>query len=262
MTFSINGFYLGADHPPYIIAEACNNFNGDASLARHLCSAAQKAGANAVKFQMRLQPDRLTPDEHEEIAQFCWGIGMDWLCSAFDEEGFAIVNDIGVPAHKIPSGELTNLELIRKVMQYGKPLLISTGMSEWMDVARARGQVMGHPHAFLQCTSIYPTPYHRVNLGMLQYLKFDSESVYGLSCHTDTPWTAIAAVGMGARIIEKHITFDTRSEGPDHASSLTPDVFQDMVDACHAVYQARGYAKKVFPEEEEKAAQHKFGLRP
>lgn len=262
MTFSIGNTLIGAEHPPYIIAEACNNFNGDIDRAKMLCLAAKGAGASAVKFQMRLQPDRLTPNEHADICMYCWHLGIDWLCSAFDAGGFDIVNELKVPAHKIPSGELTNLELIDRVLCYGKPLLISTGMGSWMDVARTRGLVMSHDHAFLQCTSIYPTPYERVNLGMLPYLKFTADSVYGLSCHTPTIYTAIGAVAIGARIIEKHITLDVMADGPDHASSLEPDAFEEMMIGCNAVWRARGTEKIVFEEELDKAKQHKFGVRP
>jgi N-acetylneuraminate synthase len=268
MQFTIGDRIVGYDHPPYIIAEACNNFNNDVAAALDLCNQAKDVGCDAIKFQMRLQKDRLRPWEHADIANHCREIGIQWLCSAFDEKGFANVEAIGVPAHKIPSGEFTNHDLIRKVIGYDKPMMLSTGMCEWTDVRETSGvmwRVGRHiPYALLQCTSIYPCPYERVQLqqiGALMALQGGSHLPVGLSDHTPTIWTAIGAVALGARIIEKHITKNVRAKGPDHACSLTPTRFAQLVEGCRAVWEARGSNKEIFPEELEKAKQHKYGMR-
>jgi N-acetylneuraminate synthase len=263
MQFKIGDRPVGYDSPPYIIAEACNNFNGDINVAYELCDAAKEAGVDAIKFQMRLRPDRLDPVDHFVIRKYCQTIGLTWLCSAFSTEGFAIVEEAGVPAHKIPSGEATNDRLIEEVGKYKRPIIASTGMCTLMEVVHLENSLyMTHcPHAVLQCTSIYPTPYDKVRLNVLTSL-LKTQPVIGLSDHTPTIWTAVGAVALGARIIEKHLTLNPHAEGPDHASSITPNQFVELIEGCHAVWEARGKHKEMFEEEDEKAKIHKFGIRP
>jgi N-acetylneuraminate synthase len=266
--FTIDDRIIDDDHAPFIIADACNNFNNDITVALELCDAAKMADVDAIKFQMRLQPDRLAPDQHAVIAEYCKKIDLTWLCSAFSEEGFAHVTNIGVPVHKIPSGQMSNHDLIRKVCTYGgRPLIVSLGMSEWAEI-RALNRLLDDekiPYALMQCTSIYPCPYEEVQLDVIRALQENLgapayvSAPVGLSDHTPTIWTAIGAVALGARIIEKHITFDTADEGPDHASSLQPEDFAVMVEGCRAVWEARGTHKRIAPREIPKAAIHKFG---
>lgn len=265
MSFKIGDREVGYDHPPYIIADACNNFNGDINAAYDLCEQAKDVGCDAIKFQMRIRPDRISPGAHAEIADYCRQIGITWLCSAFDSKGFSYVEGIGVPAHKIPSGEVTNRDLVKEVCEMNRPVIASVGMCSEMetwDVERVLN-LNATAYAILQCTSIYPTPYDKVRLGFVDSLRGClSTTTVGLSDHTPTIWTAIGAVALGACIIEKHITKNVNGEGPDHASSITPTRFHALVEGCNAVWQARGSRKEFFPEEMEKAKQHKWGVRP
>ena len=265
MSFKIGDRNIGFDYPPYIIADACNNFNNDVEAAKDLCDQAKAVGVDAIKFQMRLQRDRLSPAQHAEVAKYCDEIEITWLCSAFDEEGFRFVNAIGVPVNKIPSGQMTNHALIETVCEYERPLIISTGMSDWLDIRKLESAMRRMhtkvPYSVLQCTSIYPCPYNKVDLYVLKSLRglyWSNVIPIGLSDHTPTIWTSIGAVALGARIIEKHITKNVRAEGPDHAASITPTRFAQLVEGCRAVFEARGTTKTFHDEEREKAKVHRW----
>ena len=257
----INGIPIGEDVPPYIIAECCNNFNADMGQAFKLIEQAKLAGCNAVKFQMRLQPDRISPEQHKRLQDFCIEIGITYLCTAFDIEGADILNSMEVPAIKIGSGNMTNTILVEHVMEFGIPVIISTGMSSDEEIGD-HIPIAEFPNddniIVMQSTSIYPCPYERVNLGFLQDLDLFCD-YYGLSDHTPTIYTSIAAIALGAQVIEKHFTLNKNQPGPDQSSSLDYGEMKQLVEGCHAVWQVRGSEKKLFDEEIEKAKLYKFG---
>lgn len=252
---------IGRDLPPYIIAECCNNFNSDMGQAFKLIEHAKLAGCNAVKFQMRLQPDRIRPEQHKRLQEFCKEVGITYICTAFDIEGVCILEGMKVSAIKIGSGNLTNVPLIKTALTVGVPVIISTGMST-IDEISEYIPVAEFPRdsncIVMQSTSIYPCPYERVNLGFLEDLDLFCD-YYGLSDHTPTIYTSIAAIAYGAQVIEKHFTLNKNQPGPDQSSSLDYFRMKQLVEGCHAVWQARGSEKKLFDEEIEKAKLHKYG---
>lgn len=239
---------IGPDHPPYIIAECCNNFNGDFELAKRMVDAADRCNVDAVKFQLRMRPGRLSVRQHIAIKDYCDSIGMTWLCTAFDSDGVDILDNLGVPALKIGSAEVVDEDFVSYVFSVAenKPVMMSLGAAT-LDVLNYT-----EPNAIpLQCTSSYPTPYDKVDLRVLEDLSRRFEC-YGLSCHTPTIWTSIGAVALGASVIEKHFTLDRSQPGPDQSSSLLPHEMEELVLACHAVWKARGGQKTIYPEELEK----------
>lgn len=242
---------IGPDHPPYIIAECCNNFNGDFDLAKRMIDAANRCLVDAVKFQMRMRPDRLSIAAHFALKEYCDHIGITWICTAFDRQGVDILASLDVPAFKIGSAEVVNDKFVDYVLEAagGKPVLMSLGAStlDVVDDIRLPFENV----VPLQCTSIYPTPYDKVDLRVLEELANWFECC-GLSCHTPTIWTSVGAVAIGASVIEKHFTLDRSQPGPDQSSSLLPDDMEELVLACHAVWQARGGPKTIYPEELEK----------
>lgn len=239
---------IGPDHPPYIIAELCNNFNGDYARAKYMVYAAKAAGVDAVKFQLRFLPGRLTPEEHASMASFCRATDITWLCTAYDQRGLDVLREIDPPAYKIGSAEVVNEAFVKAVFDQvnGKPVLVSIGAAT-LDVLN----YLPCNAILMQCTSIYPTPYDKVNLGVLHRIRH-YRTYCGLSCHTPTIWTSIGAVALGASVIEKHFTLDRIQPGPDQSSSITPDEMAELVQASKAVWQARGTEKTVYPEELEK----------
>lgn len=239
---------IGPEHPPYIIAECCNNFNNDFKAAKRMIAVADRCGVDAVKFQLRSRPDRLSVREHIALKDYCEEVGITWLCTGFDKYDVDVLASLDVPAFKIGSAEVVDDDFVSYVFSVAenKPVMMSLGAATLEVLNYAQ------PNAIpLQCTSIYPTPYDKVDLCVLSDLwrRFDC---YGLSCHTPTIWTAIGAVALGASVIEKHFTLDRTQPGPDQTSSLLPVEMVELVLASHAVWKARGGAKKIYPEELEK----------
>jgi sialic acid synthase SpsE len=244
---------IGPDHPPYIIAEACNNFNNDFHMAEDMVCIAQDVGCQAIKFQLRLQPDRLSPDQHASLQLLCKKTGIEYLCTAYSKEGVDILDSMGVSAFKIGSAEVVNRNFVDYVFSKGKPVLISTGAIKEKELSSILNDFYDYDSderefILMQCTSIYPTPYNKVNLNIIDTWNFN-----GLSDHTPTIYTSIAAVALGACVIEKHFTLDKSLPGPDQSSSLDVRGLAELVKGCNAVWEAMGDGvKKVYPEELEK----------
>ena len=253
----INNTPIGRHVPPYIVAELCNNFNADMGQAFKLIEQAKLAGCNAVKFQMRLQPDRISPEQHKRLQEFCKDQEITYICTAFDIEGVCILEAMDVAAIKIGSGDMTNIPLIKTALTVGVPVIISTGMSTPLEIIKNIDQT-NYNIIVMQSTSIYPCTYERVNLDFLRYLSVHYEH-YGLSDHTPTIYTSITAIGYGAQVIEKHFTLNKNQPGPDQSSSLDYIGLKQLVEGCHAVWQARGSEKELFDEEIEKAKLYKYG---
>ncbi|QJW85037.1 N-acetylneuraminate synthase [Ramlibacter terrae] len=259
----------------FIIAEAGVNHNGDPELAVRLADAARAAGADAVKFQTFRAEDVVTPtaatadyqrtntsetsqfdmlrklelDEagHRRVAEHCRALGFEFFSTPFSERAVGELVALGVPRIKLPSGELTNKPLIETAAATGLPLLLSTGMATlpevqaaiaWIADARARG---GFPPpdadtlCVLHCTSAYPAPDDALNLRALHALAAATQLPVGYSDHSEGIAAAVAAVALGATVIEKHLTLDKGMAGPDHRASADPAEFAAMVQAIRRV---------------------------
>jgi N-acetylneuraminate synthase/N,N'-diacetyllegionaminate synthase len=257
----------------YIIAEAGVNHNGRLDLAMKLCDAAKEAGADAVKFQTwktenivtasarqaayqtentgveesqydMLKKLELSYTQFEEIQQYCKKIGVDFLSTPDEEESLEfLMNTLHLPLVKIGSGEVTNIPYLRTIASYKKPVILSTGMSTLAQVAAAYDTLLnaGAPSVILlHCTTNYPCPYDEVNLRAMQTLKDAFKCQVGYSDHTMGTEIPVAAVAMGAEIIEKHFTLDRNMEGPDHKASLEPQELKLMVQQIRHIEKALG----------------------
>ena len=270
--FSIGSKAIGASLPSYVIAEAGVNHDGDPVKAHDLVDAAAAAGADAVKFQTfrpellataeapkaeyqktgtdagetqaeMLERLQLDADTHRRLLAHCQERGIQFLSSPFDEESANLLEDLGVPAFKVASGELTNLPFLRFLAGKGLALIVSTGMATLEEVAAAVGSIRGAgnpPLALLHCVSAYPADPADCNLRAMRKLRDEFAVAVGWSDHTLGWEVAIAAVALGAEIIEKHLTLDRDLPGPDHRASLEPGEFKAMVASIRKVEAAFG----------------------
>lgn len=257
----------------YIIAEAGVNHNGSLELAKKLCDAAKYAGVDAVKFQTwktekictqevelasyqetnisekeqsqfeMLKALELSYNQFAELQAYCNSIGVEFLSTPDEEDSLAFLMSLNLPFVKVGSGEITNIPYLRKIASYGKPVILSTGMSTLAQVATAYDTLLavGAPVVqLLHCTTNYPCPKDEVNLRAMQTLKEAFKCTVGYSDHTMGIEIPVAAVAMGAEVIEKHFTLDRTMDGPDHKASLEPDELKAMVDAIRNVEIALG----------------------
>lgn len=273
---SIGSRAVGAGHPCFIVAEAGVNHGGSVDAACQLVEAAADAGADAVKFQAFVADHLATPwapraayqqhaagahtqrdmlrqlefsaAAHHQAASVAGRLGLLFLSTPFDEVCADMLEEIGVPAFKVSSGDLTNLGLLRHVARKGKPLIVSTGMAtlgEVDDAVSAIAGAGGDEIVLMHCTSTYPAEPLDVNLRAITTLSRVFERPCGYSDHTRGHDVTVAAVALGACIIEKHLTLDRAAPGPDHASSLDPVEFAAMVRAIRTVEAALGDGRKV-----------------
>ncbi len=255
--------------PSYIIAEIGINHNGDYNLARRLVKLAKDSGADCAKFQMRdmttlynnsgvagdatddlgtqytmdlLTRFNLPPEDMFKLFDYCKDLGLEPLCTPWDLRSLDQLESYGMRFYKVASADMTNHELLSCLSETGKPLIISTGMSdsdEIKDTARLLKR-KGVAFAFLHCNSTYPAPYKDVHLNYMQHLSNIGECIVGYSGHERGYHVPLAAVSMGAKIIEKHFTIDRNMEGNDHKVSLLPDEFKDMVRMIRDIEEAMG----------------------
>lgn len=261
----------------FIIAEAGVNHNGSCDLALKLCDAAKKTGADAVKFQTwktdaiitkdvaqaeyqvkntgrvmsqyeMLKSLELSYDDFRKIKAHCDSIGILFLSTADEQESLDFLVELGVPMLKIGSGEITNIPFLRYAGSKNIPVILSTGMSSLaeVDVAyRILQQAGTDDITLLHCTTSYPCPIDTVNLKAMQTLADAFHCPVGYSDHTIGDEVAIAAVALGAVVVEKHFTLDVTMEGPDHAASTTPDDFTAMVQKIRHIEKALGTGVKI-----------------
>ncbi len=271
---SVEGFQIGkhiisAQDRTFIIAEIGNNHNGSIKLAKQLIDLALEAGADCVKFQMRdldslysnkgkaadchydlgsqytldlLNKFQLTTKEFVEVFDYSYAQGILPLCTPWDLASLGILEDYGMEAYKVASADFTNFELLEALVKTGKPLICSTGMCTESEI---KGSVSllrrkGALFALLHCNSTYPTPFKDVNLHYLPRLRKMAATVVGYSGHERGYSVAVAAVALGAKIIEKHFTVDKSLEGNDHKVSLLPTEFAAMVSQIREVEAAIG----------------------
>jgi N,N'-diacetyllegionaminate synthase len=257
-----------------IIAEAGVNHNGSLELAKQLVASAAAAGADMVKFQSfltskiissnapkaqyqkettgtdesqyeMLKKLELSPSAHEVLIEECRQHRIGFFSTAFDTDSFDLLVDLGLEQVKIPSGEITNLPLLRYMTRLGKPVILSTGMSGLGDIEAAIEAIeqAGTPReriTVLHCTTEYPTPMADVNLRAMVNMKNAFGVQVGYSDHTPGIEVSIAAVALGATVIEKHFTLDRNMPGPDHQASLEPHELKAMIDAIRNIEKALG----------------------
>jgi len=267
-----------------IIAEAGVNHNGDLDLAKQLINAAADAGADLVKFQTfnanrqvtrtakkadyqtqttsstesqhaMLRRLELTEEMHHQLIAHCATQNIGFLSTGFDIESVDLLVSLGQECFKIPSGEITNLPYLRHIGQLGKTVILSTGMATLGEIEAAIEilEQTGTPRAkvtVLHCTTEYPTPMNEVNLRAMQSIHAAFDVAVGYSDHTEGIEIAIAAVAMGATVIEKHFTLDRTFPGPDHQASLEPAELKAMVTAIRNIEIALGDGiKRLTPSE-------------
>lgn len=244
----------------FIIAEASVNHNGNFETALKLCDAAKASMADAVKFQLfkstslwsdeRLKHLELSRSQMTDLHAYCEVIGIEFLCTPFGVEEALFLKPL-VKRMKIASGCITRMDLLETVATIGLPVILSTGMSTVEEISRAFVALQQHCLiTVLQCTSCYPCRLEDVNLMAMVNMKRHAFPV-GYSDHTSGITVAIAAVALGATVIEKHLTLDRNAEGPDHKSSIMPREFKAMCLAIREVEAALGDGvKRVRPCEE------------
>lgn len=260
-----------------IIAEAGVNHNGNVDLALQLCKAAKDAGADVVKFQTwktenlitrnvaqaeyqtentgkqesqfdMLKRLELSYDDFRKVKAYCDEIGIQFASTADEEESLDFIVDLGIPFIKIPSGEVTNIPFLRKLGAKKLPVIISSGMSSLSDVdiaLKTLKEAGATDITLLHCTTNYPCPMEDVNLNAMLTLKDAFKISLGYSDHTKGIEVPIAAVAMGAKVIEKHFTLDRKMEGPDHLASTEPVEFKKMVDSIRNIEKALGTGEKL-----------------
>ena len=256
----------------FIIAEAGVNHNGRLGLAKKLVDAAVHAGADAVKFQA-FKAERLTSShapkaayqkkttgakesqldmlrrlelserQHAALADYCIKKGILFLSSPFDEESADSLDRLNVPLFKIPSGEITNLPFLAHIARKKKPIILSTGMSDLREIDRAVKVIRATGNeriALLHCVSNYPAAPETINLRAMETMRKKFKLPVGYSDHSEGSEIALAAVALGAVIVEKHFTLDRTMAGPDHRASIEPAELKTLVAGIRKVGQALG----------------------
>lgn len=270
-----------------IIAEAGVNHNGSLTLAKQLIDKAVEAGVDIIKFQTfnseklvskaakqaeyqqrnigkknesqlaMLKKLELSQADHEELIAYCNKRGIRFFSTAFDMDSIDYLHSLDMGLWKIPSGEITNYPYLRKIGQYQEPVILSTGMCELSDIEAALNVLLQfgvkkEQITILHCNTEYPTPFEDVNLKAMLEIGEKFGVQIGYSDHTKGIEVPIAAVALGATVIEKHFTLDKNMEGPDHKASLEPDELKAMVSAIRNIEKALGTGHKTISESERK----------
>lgn len=265
---------IGDGAPCFIIAEAGINHNGNIELAKKLIDAAKEAGADAVKFQTHLaekemlkggitadyigepvfnliQRMELSKKQHLDLMEYCRKKGVLFLSTGYCREAFDLLDELGLPLFKIGSGEATNTPLMEYVAKKGKPMMVSTGMTSMEELKPAVELIkkINKKLILLQCTSTYPTRYEEVFLKGIKQLKREFKVPVGFSDHSMGIYTSLAAVALGACVVEKHFTLDRNLPGPDHKASIEPKELKELVTGIRAVEAAMKNEKTVVEDE-------------
>jgi N-acetylneuraminate synthase len=267
---------VGEGHPVFIIAEAGVNHNGRLDLAKKLIDVAAKAGVDAVKFQtfnpakliirgvpqaqyqkknmgnlkdqyQMLDKLKLAREFHPKLKRYSESRGLIFLSTPFSMDDAEFLHQLGLPAFKVGSSDTNNLPYLKKIAKYGKPIILSTGMSDMEEVklsARTIKSAGNKNIIILQCTTNYPTPFNEANLRVIETIRNELGYLTGYSDHTLGIEVPIAAVALGAVIIEKHFTLDREMSGPDHKTSLEPSELCKMVSSIRNIEKALGSGKK------------------
>lgn len=271
----IAGRLIGNDYSPLVIAEIGINHEGNFDKAAQMVEDAYKAGCECVKFQSHIIEDEmientvvpgnatesiwsmmkrcaLSAAEEESLKRMTESRGMIFLSTPFSRAAADRLNRMDVAAFKIGSGECNNYPLVQHIANFGKPVILSSGMNDLNSIARAVDILKQRniSYALMHCTSMYPTPYDKVHLGALtQLAQHFPEAVLGLSDHSVGNYTCFAAVALGASLVEKHFTSDRTWPGADIPISITPDELRDLIQGTAAIHQALGGTKEILLEE-------------
>jgi N-acetylneuraminate synthase/N,N'-diacetyllegionaminate synthase len=273
----------------FIIAEAGVNHNGSIEMAKQLVDSAVEAGANAVKFQTfkadalvtqeaqqadyqtentgvkesqyaMLKRLELDESDHLELVAYCHKKQIEFMSTAFDDESIQLLHSLGMQRWKIPSGELLSIPYLRQIATFNQPTILSTGMGNLNEVALAIQTLLDagldkHNLTVLHANTAYPTPYTDVNLRAMQTLAQEFSVLTGLSDHSLGIEVPVAAVALGAVVIEKHFTLDKTLPGPDHKASLEPEELKAMAQAIRHIEQALGSGEKIASQSEKQNIQ-------
>ena len=270
-----------------IIAEAGVNHNGSLDLAMQLVDKAVEAGVDYIKFQtfkasklvtktakqaeyqqknirtgedsqyQMLKKLELSPEDHEVLIAYCKERGIKFFSTAFDFDSIDYLHSLNLGLWKIPSGEITNYPYLKKIAKFGESVILSTGMCKMDDISAAmkvllKNGLQREQITVLHCNTEYPTPFEDVNLRAMQEIKDVFQVKVGYSDHTKGIEVPIAAVALGAQVIEKHFTLDRNMEGPDHKASLEPYELKAMVSAIRHIELALGTGHKTISTSEKK----------
>ena len=280
-TIDVGGQPVGEGQPIYFIAEAGVNHNGSLELAKRLVEIAIECGADAVKFQKRTVRDilvgqaldrayvtptslgatygehreklELSADDYHELCRHARERGITLLASGWDSRSVDFLDELGVPAFKTASADLTNLPLIEHTARKGKPMFVSTGMATTDEVAEAVEVIrkhVGERFVLMQCTSLYPCDNDKLNLRVMQTYREQFDCLVGYSGHERGLAPSEAAAALGACVIERHFTKDRTMIGPDHAASLEPEGLRRLIRNIRNIEKALGDGvKRMLPEE-------------
>jgi len=259
-----------------IIAEACENHFGNISNAKKMILLARNSGADYIKFQHHIPDEEMLKkvpksknfnislynflkkysfkiQDHEILKKYCEKKKIKYLCTPFCLKAAYELNNIGVELFKIGSGEFTDLPMVSGILKLKKPVIFSTGMSDPKEIKKMYKFIKKNSYndfAFLNCTSEYPPDYKDLNLSYIQSMKKNFEDiVIGHSDHTNNIYSSIAAVTLGAKIIEKHVNLDNLNFGPDRHVSISFDELKELVKAIKIIEQALGYKKRIYKKE-------------
>ncbi len=249
-----------------LIAEIGSVHDGSFGNACRLVEAAAACGADTVKFQTHIaeaetlpnapnpsyfdgeprfdyfKRTAFSPDQWRALKAACGKAGVTFLSSPFSLEAVDLLETIGVDSYKIPSGEVSNTPLLEHVAQTGKPVLLSSGMSDWSELDRAVEALRGVKDlTILQCTSMYPCPPEHVGLNVIDEMRARYGRPVGYSDHTNGTAAAFAAAALGATVVEKHFTFSRRMYGSDAANAMEPDEFRTLAEGLHAIWKMRAH---------------------
>lgn len=289
----IGSHIISKDSPTFIVAEMSANHNMDYNRAVQILRAAKEAGADAVKIQtytadtITLESDRpcfqitqgtlwdgITLHKLYETAYTPWewqgklkeeaeGMGLEFFSSPFDFTSVDFLEKLCVPAYKVASFEITDIPLIRKIAGLGKPVIMATGVARLSDIelaVRTCREAGNENVILLKCTSAYPTPYEDVNLRTMPSMGETFDCLTGLSDHTMGGAVACAAVALGARMVEKHLTLRRADGGPDSAFSMEPEEFKEMVDNIRIIERSLGKVTYDLTPGQEKEREHSRSL--
>jgi N-acetylneuraminate synthase len=275
MKFTIGNRLIGIGCPAFIVAEGCDNHMGSLDTAKEMVKLAALAGCDAIKFQHHLPDEEMLPDvpksanfetplydflvknslsirQHEELKGFCEESNIIYLCTPFSWKAAQELNEIGILAYKIGSGEMTDVPFLERVSGFGKPMIISTGMSTLEEIDRTYDLLAkeGAAISFTNCVSEYPPVYEDINLGVIpQMMKRYPKAVIGHSDHTPDLYTSFAAVALGAKIIEKHVIINKQTRGPDQSVSIDFTDLHNLVDGIRKIEQSLGDDKSIHTKE-------------
>ena len=274
--FQIDKLFISNASSPFIIAEACDNHFGDINLAIKMVDSAKAAGADAIKFQHHLPDEEMLPiipmsdnfeeplydflkknalklDQHIKLKDYCDKVNILYLCTPFSYKAAEEINKL-VPVFKIGSGEMTDIPSLEKITKLGKGMIISTGMSTFEEIDRTYNFILSKkiPLVLMNCISEYPPLYEDLNLLVIkEMIKRYPKALIGHSDHTNELYSSLAAITLGAKIIEKHVILDKKMKGPDQKVSIDFQELKKLVDGAKKINLSLGKEKKVHQKEKQ-----------